>query len=113
MYQVAFKLWDVNTGQNFIEKLPESILLKIFHCLCCVKDLVHSAMVCQQWRRVAYDPSLWRQVNLSGFTLTETSLPLIDRISSDVSKIIMNASVITVSLIAVIAVKCTNLKTLR
>ena len=46
-----------------IEKLPEVVLLKVFSFLS-LADLGRVAKVCWIWRRIAYDRSLWRCVNL-------------------------------------------------
>lgn len=95
-----------------IDKLPESILLNIFHW-CPFKDLGHVAMVCKKWRRIAYDHSLWRDADLRGLNLTERTLVLIDRISSFVFAMNISGCAVTVSFITAIAEKCVNLKTLR
>lgn len=44
--------------------LPEAILLKIFAHLA-IKDLTRMSRVCQQWRRVSLDPTLWQTLDLS------------------------------------------------
>lgn len=95
-----------------IDKLPESILLDIFQ-KCAFKDLGHVAMVCKKCRRIAYDQSLWRNVDLRGLNPTERTLALIDRISSFVFTMNISGCALTVSLITAIAEKCVNLKTLR
>ncbi|XP_068721489.1 F-box/LRR-repeat protein 20-like [Montipora capricornis] len=97
---------------EYIQQLPESILLKIFH-LCSFKSLGHTSMVCRQWRRIAYDQSLWREADLRGLNLTtRRCLTLIDRISSYVKTMNLNGCALTVSLIASVAEKCVNLKSL-
>ena len=97
---------------KLIEKLPESILLNIFHCFA-FKDLGRVAMVCRKWRRIAYDHSLWRDADLRGLDLTEKSLALIDRISPVVSTMNISGCALTVAFITAIAEKCVSLKTLR
>ena len=97
---------------KMIDKLPESILLNIFHC-CAFKDLGHAAMVCKKWRRIAYDHSLWRYADLRGLNLNERTLVLIDRISSFVFTMNISGCSLTVSFITAIAEKCVNLITLR
>lgn len=44
--------------------LPDALLLKIFLHLA-IKDLTRMSRVCQQWRRVSLDPSLWRKIDFS------------------------------------------------
>ena len=95
-----------------IEKLPESILLNIFHC-CAFKDLGHFASVCRKWRRIAYDPLLWRDADLRGLNLNVKTLALIDRISQFVFTMNISGCSLTVSFIVAVAEKCINLKTLR
>lgn len=97
---------------KMIDKLPESILLNIFHCFA-FKDLGRVATVCRKWRRIAYDHSLWRNADLRGLHLTERSLILIDRISPVVFTMNISGCALSVSLITAIAEKCVNLKTLR
>ena len=98
---------------KMIDKLPESILLKIFYFIS-LKGLGHASMVCRQWRRVAYDHSLWKYADLRGLNLTgDKCLTLIDRISACVLTINLNGSAINVSLITAIAEKCVNLRSLR
>lgn len=120
---VNFSVWDcidhivrkasrTKMDAKMIDKLPESILLDIFHW-CAFKDLGHVAMVCKKWRRIAYDHSLWRDADLRGLNLTERTLVLIDRISSFVFTINISGCAVTVSFITAIAEKCINLKTLR
>ena len=95
------------------DKLPESILLKIFH-LFSFKDLGRASMVCTQWRRIAHDHSLWRDADLRGLNLTaERTVTLIDRISSSVLSMNLNGCPLTVSFITAVAEKCSNLKSLR
>lgn len=51
-----------------MDRLPEIILLKIFSFLT-VGDLGKVAKVCFQWRRIAYDHSLWKAVNLKRYAI--------------------------------------------
>lgn len=43
--------------------LPDSLMLRIFAHLS-MADLGRAATVCRTWRRITYDPSIWRSVNL-------------------------------------------------
>lgn len=54
-------------------KLPDAILLEIFRYFS-LKELGKIAQVSTQWRRIAYDPSLWRTVDLNELF----SCPLMD-----------------------------------
>ena len=96
-----------------MDKLPESILLRIFYFVS-LKDLGHASLVCKQWRRIAYDNTLWRNADLRGFNLkSDRILALIDRISPSVLAMNLNGCSIKFSLIAVIVEKCVNLRSLR
>lgn len=109
---IARKASQTKMAAKIIEKLPESILLDIFHW-CGFRDPGHVAMVCKKWLRIAYDHSLWRDADLRGLKLTERTLALIDRISSFVFTMNISGCAVTVSFITAIAEKCINLKTLR
>ena len=96
-----------------MDKLPESILLRIFYFVS-LKDLGHASLVCRQWRRIAYDNTLWRNADLRGFNLkSDRILALIDRISPSVLAMNLNGCSIKFSLIVVIVEKCVNLRSLR
>lgn len=43
--------------------LPEEIVLKIFKMMS-KRTLLKCALVCHQWRRIAYDESLWQHLNI-------------------------------------------------
>ncbi|XP_078377268.1 uncharacterized protein LOC144660493 [Oculina patagonica] len=45
-------------------RLPDALLLKIFSQFD-IEDLMRMSRVCQQWRRVSLDPSLWQSIDLS------------------------------------------------
>ena len=111
-YCTELKYRELKMAAKMTDKLPESILLDIFHW-CGFKDLGHVAMVCKKWQRIAYDHSLWRDADLRGLNLTERTLALIDRISSFVFTMNISGCAVTVSFITAIAEKCINLKTLR
>ena len=51
-----------NTGRCC--QLSDALLLKIFSYFT-IDDLIRMSRVCQQWRRVSLDPSLWQSVDLS------------------------------------------------
>ncbi|PFX27481.1 F-box/LRR-repeat protein 20-like [Stylophora pistillata] len=53
---------QINTGKY--THLSDALLLKIFSYFT-IEDLMRISRVCQQWRRVGLDPSLWRSVDLS------------------------------------------------
>lgn len=44
--------------------LPDALLLKIFSHFA-IEDLMRMSRVCQQWRRVSLDPTLWQSIDLS------------------------------------------------
>ena len=95
-----------------VDKIPEPILLKIFHSLS-LKELGNVASVSGQWRRIAYDPSLWRETNLGGMQLCEEGAKrLIARIAAVVRKLNLSGSTIPASLIWDISRQCKQLKTL-
>ena len=48
---------------NFIEKLPDEIILKIFKELK-LKELGQCAQVCKKFRHITQDESLWQKINL-------------------------------------------------
>lgn len=48
---------------NF-DTLPEEMVLKIFKMMD-KRTLLKCTLVCHQWRRIAYDESLWRHLNLA------------------------------------------------
>jgi len=45
------------------DTLPEEIVLKIFKMVD-KRTLLKCALVCHQWRRIAYDESLWQHLNI-------------------------------------------------
>ena len=46
-----------------MDRLPDSLMLRIFTHLS-MADLGKVSSVCQTWRRITHDPSIWRSVNL-------------------------------------------------
>ena len=46
-----------------MDRLPDSLMLRIFTQLS-MTDLGKVSRVCQTWRRITHDPSIWRSVNL-------------------------------------------------
>lgn len=111
-------LWNLilhwtEMSQEYIQQLPEPILLKIFH-YCSYKTLGYASVVCRKWHRIAYDQSLWREADLRGLDLTMRGcLTLIDRISPNVITMNLNGCALTVAFIATVAEKCIHLRTLR
>lgn len=51
-----------------MDRLPDSVLLNIFSWFNS-SDLCVCARVCRRWNNLAWDPSLWRTVRLSGETV--------------------------------------------
>lgn len=49
--------------------LPDAILLKIFSHFV-IDDLLRVSRVCQHWRRVSLDPTLWQSIDLSSCQYT-------------------------------------------
>ena len=47
-----------------IEELPDEIMMEIF-LLMSIKEICRCAQVCQRWRILSEDESLWRKINLS------------------------------------------------
>lgn len=45
------------------DTLPEEIVLKIFQMMD-KRTLLKCAFVCQKWRRISYDESLWQCLNI-------------------------------------------------
>ena len=58
-----------------MENLPESVLLKIFSYFR-ISELVRVSRVNSDWRRVAYDKHLWREVNLGKYCKNISDLTL-------------------------------------
>lgn len=52
-------------GSSQTERLPDAALLRIFSWLTS-SELCVCARVCRRWNNLAWDPSLWRTVRLSG-----------------------------------------------
>ncbi|XP_046397769.1 F-box/LRR-repeat protein 7 [Ischnura elegans] len=46
------------------ESLPETLLLRVFSFLPTSADLCACARTCKQWRRVAWNPRLWRSITV-------------------------------------------------
>ena len=65
--------------------LPDDLLLKIFTHLG-IEDLTRMSRVCQQWRRVSLDPSLWQSIDLSSCEYTRVRdrnvICLVSRVTS-------------------------------
>ena len=105
-------LW-AKMATNLVEKLPESVLLNIFHHLAS-KDLGRVGMVCKNWHRIALDYSLWQHVDLRGLSLwKESIISLIEKISPFVSVMNISGCGLSVAFITTLAEKCVKLKTLR
>ena len=47
-----------------IEELPDEIMMEIFSMLS-IKEICCSARVCQRWKILSEDKSLWCKINLS------------------------------------------------
>ena len=61
---------------NFIEKLPDEIILKIFKELK-FKELGQCAQVCKKFRHISQDESLWQKINLYEKKVTPEFIALI------------------------------------
>ncbi|XP_022796676.1 F-box/LRR-repeat protein 2-like [Stylophora pistillata] len=97
---------------NLVEKLPESVLLNIFHNFPS-KDLGRVGMVCKNWHRIASDYSLWQHVDLRGLRLKKESvIALIEKVSPFVSVMNISGCGFTIAFITTVAKKCVKLKTL-
>jgi len=62
LHVFIIELCDIFFTDNF-NTLPEEIVLKIFR-MTDKRTLIKCAFVCQQWRRIAYDESLWQHLNI-------------------------------------------------
>ncbi|EDO48582.1 predicted protein [Nematostella vectensis] len=97
-------------------KLPDAVLLEIFLYLS-RRDLGVVARVCKQWRRIAYDPSLWRTVDLNELlawtTIDEATLLMLikTRLASATALNLAGCSV-TPKVAKELAKKCRRLKSL-
>lgn len=96
-----------------IQSLPQEILLKIFSFLQPYELWKHVSNVCLQWRRLAYDCSLWHKLalstwgsNMSGFELCKIIL----HVSSSVQQLELHGMQdITPAEMAVVAENCPGL----
>ncbi|XP_040053194.1 S-phase kinase-associated protein 2 isoform X1 [Gasterosteus aculeatus] len=55
------------------DHLPDELLLRVLFYVP-LKDLLRMSTVCQRWRRIALDESLWHSVDLEGLTHTGPAL---------------------------------------
>lgn len=55
------------------DTLPEEIILNIFK-LMDKRTLIKCALVCHQWRRIAYDKSLWQHLNIPSRRISISTL---------------------------------------
>ncbi|RWS26272.1 hypothetical protein B4U80_13769 [Leptotrombidium deliense] len=65
---------DFEEGDLHIEILSDEIMLRIFAFLPKSVIVGKCALVCKRWHRVAFDPSLWRKVDLSRKQLSADQL---------------------------------------
>ncbi|KAA3674414.1 uncharacterized protein DEA37_0013736 [Paragonimus westermani] len=59
----TFRRTSVFNADFLITRLPDKLMLRTLSYLP-QTDLCNIARVCKQWRRLAYDPSLWQSLNL-------------------------------------------------
>ena len=98
---------------KMVDQLPEPVLLRVFSGLT-LTDLTRVACVSKQWRRIAYDTSLWREIDLRGKNLSRKPfLVFINQISAAVSKINLRGCHVPLNAICEICKKCTRLRYLR
>lgn len=93
--------------------LPEIVILKVFSFLP-VGDLGKAARVCSYWRRLAYDHSLWKAVNLKrqAAKLDEDTLHMLirTRFSHSLSILHLGGCKISLELLSELNRKCKSLK---
>ncbi|CAH1784636.1 unnamed protein product [Owenia fusiformis] len=106
----------INTTPNYIENIPEKLILHIFSYLH-LKELGKIARVCRKWRNLAYDPRLWECVSLrpeyNGLSINHTDylMNLIhNRFGSKLRYIEMPSDLITPSVLHDLAAKCPSIK---
>lgn len=93
--------------------LPEIVLLKVFSFLP-VADLGRAAKVCSDWRRLAYDHTLWKAVNIKrqAAKLDEDTLHMLirTRFSHSLSILHLGGCKISLELLSELNRKCKSLK---
>uniref|UniRef100_A0A5K3F8G3 F-box domain-containing protein n=1 Tax=Mesocestoides corti TaxID=53468 RepID=A0A5K3F8G3_MESCO len=104
------------TSNLRITKLPEKLLLRIFSFLT-HRELCTIARVSKQWRRLAYDESQWRAINLrpdhGGLSVptVEDFLNLINQRSGEGLRYLeLSSDLITIPVLEELGNKCTNLR---
>lgn len=103
------------SSQTSVMELPETTLLKIFSLLS-EEQVCNVACVCHEWKRVAYDSSLWKSVDLRRFhtALEERSLArlICARMTPLLFKINLGGLSLTSRVFKLLANECPKLKVL-
>ena len=94
--------------------IPDSVLLEVFK-LVSRRDLGFLAQVCKRWRRIAYDGTLWKVVDINDFWLAvdeATLLMLIRTRLSSVRALNLGGCMLTAKVAKELAKECRRLKSL-
>ncbi|KAF5401102.1 F-box/LRR-repeat protein 7 [Paragonimus heterotremus] len=114
----TFRRTSVFNVDFLITRLPDKLMLRTFSYLP-QTDLCNIARVCKQWRRLAYDPSLWQSLNLrpeyGGIAVRSMDdlLNLIHHRSGvGLKRIELSSDLITVPVLEELGNRCPSLRTM-
>ena len=95
-----------------MNELPDSLMLRIFTYLN-MSDLGKASRVCRKWKRITYDPSIWRSVNLERHarTLDDKSFQLMvkSRLGPSLRHLNLSNCAVTSKMLRQLAKSCKNL----
>ena len=96
-----------------MNELPDSLVLRIFTHLNMV-DLGRASRVCHKWKRITYDQSIWRSVNLERHarTLDDKSFQLMvkSRLSVSLRQLNLSNCAVSSKMLRQLAKSCKNLQ---